>query len=468
MVAATSVLAIVLLLGTAVIALATHNVQMTVENRSVLKAQLAAEGALDSAQYRLAKTAGGLVGNGNGGSFLSIKDLPGGLGNALCITVDVAGIPSPDLGNSNAGMCPAGDWESMGDDQKMLVRQQPLGVLKPNELISRIVVGVGRSGPASRPITRRMIMRLELKLDDLGRLSLIRRRGVAACKGAYDPDDAAAGCPQPPAPPTNATAGDSTFDPVEPTDPDPNAPAVPALTLAPHIDGTPEVGETLVAVPGQWRQLSADAVRSYQWFLCNGGVCSTQGADAASSTRQGPLTSSSWGRGSWRWVLRETVTNNPGKANEASAYAWSMATLGNQAHTGGDAYAVTTRSPRINGTAQATKTLTLDAGQWAVRGDQFKLLNLEDLGDGITRTWYRCPASGVASGGMTTPGAAADATCAALSGSGSTRTLTSADVGSRLRARVELRTCGFALLVCFDDAKNYVLTQATPVVRAAG
>lgn len=478
LVAAASVLAVLALLGSAVIALADRNVESSVTNRYDLRAQLAAEGALDAAQYRMAKTAGGLVGNVNGGSFLSIKNLDSSVANALCISVSAGGAPKLDLGNQSAGMCPEGSWEKLGNGTRMLIRQEELGVLKPGSIVSRKVIGVGQSGPSSHPVTRRMIMRLELRLDNTGSLSLIRRRGVAVCRGGYDSANPTAGCPNLPPPPGDDTTGSITpYEPTPPTDPDGSASAAPELVLAPHVDGTPEKGESLTVVPGQWKHLTSDSERTYQWFRCSTGTsCTAATTPPATTALTYPIPSGTWGN-NWRWLVQETVTNHPGTPSAVAASAWSLATIAGQKHTGGDsssgAYAVTTRSPRITTTSafkQGNKA-TIDLGEWAVQGTTFGLLNLADLANNglVSRQWMRCEPNGHSTPQAATAASAVASSCTDISGATSAdRTLASPDVGYRLRARVTLKTCSFALLVCLSGwASNTVISQPSAVVQPA-
>lgn len=489
LVAAMSVMVVLLLVGAATIALANTDVQQVPRNRNELRAQLAAESGLDAAQYRMAKTAGGLLGKSGGGSLVSLANLNEDLANLLCIQVDLqTGTPLLDVGNQNAGVCPPGPWEALGDGTRMQIRQQQLGVLKPGEIVSRKVVGIGEAQSGGRTTTRRMIMRVELKLDDAGNLSLIRRRGVALCQGGYDPADPFDGCPTPSSPPTSSTAGNDTpFTVPPPTAPEPAGDGTPRLMLVPHIDGTPEEQETLTVVPGQWRHVTGDATRRYDWYRCKDSctvVKSTTAADAA--TTYGPLTQSNHGD-DYSWVVRETVTNNPGKTNEKSVVAWSLGTLRDQQHgqgcTGlpvaglclGNGYriwSVSARTPRITGSPRVGQTLTVDdAKSWVSRSDESsssKVFALIDLsGGGVTRTWYRCAAVGSNVADASAGGSVAGAGCDQV-GTGATRQVVAADVGKRLVARTTVSSCGSTLLglVCLSKATNAVVTRATARVTA--
>lgn len=485
LVAAMSVMTILLLVGAATIALANSDVEQVPRNRNELRAQLAAESGLDAAQYRMAKTAGGLLGKSDGGALVSLRTLDEDVANLLCIEVDLqTGKPLLDVGNQNAETCPPGQWEPLGDGTRMQIRQQQLGLLKPGEIVSRKVVGIGQAESGGRTTTRRMIMRIELKLDDAGNLSLIRRRGVALCRGGYDPDSPFDGCPTPSSPPTSSTAGDDTpFTVPQPATPEPAGDGTPQLQLVPHIDGTPEEKESLTVVPGQWRHVTADATRRYDWYRCTTScavVKSTTTADAA--TTYGPLTESNHGD-SKSWVVRETVTNNPGKSNEKSAVAWSLGTLTGQQHGDGcnglpigglcvgggfRTWSVTSRTPRITGTPRVGTPLTVnDANSWVSRSSNsssssvYALIDL--TGGGVTRTWYRCAAVGSsipdANGGGSIAG------CTEV-GTGPTRAVVAADIGKRLVARSTISSCGSTLLglVCTSKATNAVVTQATALV----
>jgi len=491
LVAASAVLAVLMLVGTATLALANVDVQQVPGNRAELRAQLAAESGLDAAQYRMAKTAGGLLGKSGGGSLISLNNLDEDAANLLCISVDLqTGTPLLDVGNQNAGICPPGPWESMGDGTRMQIRQQQLGVLKAGEIVSRNVVGVGQSRAGTgRTVTRRMIMRIELRLDDAGSLSLIRRRGVAACRGTYEPDKPFDGCPTPSSPPTSSTAGDNTAPQIpDPTVPEPVGDGTPKLALVPHIDGTPEEGESLTVVPGQWRHLTGDATRKYDWYRCTSActlVKSTSGTDAA--TTYGPLTSANHGDGSRYWVVRETIVNNPGSSAPKTASAWSVGTLSGQDHgnvcrgldvlgaclgVSSRSWSATARAPRIVGTAKVGETLTIDdANSWVLRSSDsttsgtFALINLTTLGGDVVRTWYRCNEVGSSVTSGDSSGSLSD--CAQV-GTGTTRKAVAADVGRRLVARSTVSACGATLLnlLCVAKATNAVVTQGTPVITA--
>lgn len=490
LVAASSVMTILMLVGAATIALTNVDLQQVPRNRAGLRAQLAAESALDAAQYRMAKTAGGLLGKSGGGSLISIGALDQDAANLLCIKLDTqTNTPALDVGNQHAGMCPEGAWEKLGDGTEMLIRQQQLGVLAPRQVVSRVVVGVGRASDGSRPVTRRVIMRIELKLDDTGNLSLIRRRGVALCTGAYDSASPMTGCPTPSAPPTASTAGNNDEPTVPtPTVPEPVGDGTPKLQLVPHVDGVPEEGETLTVQPGQWSQLTGDAQRIYTWYRCSSSssACTTvkTGTTSDPAASYGPLTPADHGDGSTTFAVRETVTNNPGASTAKTASALSVATLSGQNHTlvcrGLDvlgacigvqsrSWSVSTRPPRITGTFKVGQSLTVDDGSWVTRSSDattsgtFALIDLTALGGGLTRTWYRCNAIGSSVADASTVGAVSGCTQV---GTGRSRTVVAADVGKRLIGRSTVNACAVTLLnlLCIIPANNHALTQATPIV----
>jgi hypothetical protein len=180
----------------------------------------------------------------------------------------------------------------------------------------------------------------------------------------------------------------------------------PVNTAAPTITGKAQADELLTAHPGTWR--GAQPVRfQYQWLRCdqNGQNCvvlkgATQGRYKLGERDIGHR-------------LRVLVTA-VGRVGRTAALSGSTDVVKALPVPG----PANTQTPTIAGTAVQGATLTLNVGSWQGQGP-------------ITYTyeWLRCDA--------------ALKTCATIGGaSKNTYTLTGADVGHRLFARVTARNAG--------------------------
>ena len=196
----------------------------------------------------------------------------------------------------------------------------------------------------------------------------------------------------------------------------------PANTGAPSISGTASDRAVLTANPGTWTGTPAPTF-TYQWRRCNAaGASCVDIAGATASTYT--LTTTDIGA-----TVRVVVTGtNP---------------AGNASATSGQTAVVTAlapfvlSAPALSGTAQDTQVLTLSQGTW-------------DGTPTITyaRSWQRCNAAG--------------ASCVTIAGqTGTTYTLTSADVGSTIRGVVTATNAGGS--TASTTTQSAVVTATPPV-----
>ncbi len=168
----------------------------------------------------------------------------------------------------------------------------------------------------------------------------------------------------------------------------------PQNTALPIISGTPQVGQTLAATPGTWT--ASPTGFTYQWRRCDSAGASC--ADIAGAT------------GTTYAIAGADVGSTIGVAVTASNAVGSATALA--APTGAVAGPpFNTAPPTISGTPAVGQTLTVATGPW-VGGPT-----------GFTYQWQRCDSAG--------------ANCSPVPGATSpTYSVTSADVGSTLRAAV--------------------------------
>ncbi|CAA9479955.1 MAG: hypothetical protein AVDCRST_MAG30-740 [uncultured Solirubrobacteraceae bacterium] len=163
---------------------------------------------------------------------------------------------------------------------------------------------------------------------------------------------------------------------------------------APAITGVAEQGRTLSVSTGDWKP-RPDGY-DYRWQRCDAvgaGCADVAGATAADYA----LTVADVGA-----TLRAEVTAS-GAGGSASRYSAATARIRGLAP-------VSAAPPVVTGTAREGRTLTVSAGGWDNRPDSFAY------------AWERCNGAGA---------------CTAISGADeATYTLSTEDVGSRLRARV--------------------------------
>lgn len=200
--------------------------------------------------------------------------------------------------------------------------------------------------------------------------------------------------------------------------------SAPVNQIPPRISGTAREGNTLSASPGAWNG-TKPITFSGVWRRCdsNGGSCS----DIAQSQNslQYKLGSDDVGH-----TIRVVVTakNADGQATATSARTAVVRSAPAQAPRN-------TALPAISGTAQEGQTLTGSRGDWD--GSEPIDYNF---------SWQRCDQNG--------------GSCASISGaSRSTYTLTSADVGNRVRLRI---------IASNAAGRTTVFSQPTAVVAAKG
>jgi hypothetical protein len=175
----------------------------------------------------------------------------------------------------------------------------------------------------------------------------------------------------------------------------------PSNTQEPVVSGTTEQGQTLTTSNGDWIG-AATITYAYKWLRCdtNGSNCSIISGE---TTNHRQLTTDDVGH---RLRSRVTATNGQG-----STSADSNATNTVTASAGAGAPA-NTSLPTISGTTSQGQTLSASTGVWTGAAT-------------ITYAyqWQRCDANGNS--------------CSSISGqTSSTHTLTSDDVGRRLRIKV--------------------------------
>ena len=178
----------------------------------------------------------------------------------------------------------------------------------------------------------------------------------------------------------------------------------PNNTSLPTISGTAAVGQTLDASPGSWSGTTPISF-AYQWLRCDssGSNCvSVSGATSATYA----VGSSDVGS---RLRVRVTATNGAGQESAESNATSTVTTASAPKNTA---------EPTISGSAVQGQALTGSNGSWTGTSPI-----------AFTLQWVRCPSNG---------GAADGGNCTFISGAtGSTYTLTSDDVGKRMRFRVK-------------------------------
>jgi hypothetical protein len=200
--------------------------------------------------------------------------------------------------------------------------------------------------------------------------------------------------------------------------------AAPANTSPPTITGAAVKDQTLVAGTGSWTG-TAPISFAFQWQRCNssGADCSPI-AGATDTTYK--LVSADVGL---RIRIEVTASNAEGSASALSD-ATAVVTV--------SAEPVNTGEPRISGSAVVGQTLSTTTGSWT--GDQPITFVYQ---------WVRCGTDG---------GLPDGSNCAQIGGATkTTHTLTSSDVGFRIRVRVTATN---------SAGSTTVASNATSVVRA--
>ena len=176
--------------------------------------------------------------------------------------------------------------------------------------------------------------------------------------------------------------------------------ASPSNTALPSISGSAAQGQTLTASPGTW---SGDTpiTFAYQWLRCDssGGSCASISGETG-TTRL--VDSGDVGK---TLRVKVTATNSSGSTS-ANSNATAVVT------SGGSGPPVNSAEPSISGTAAQGQVLTASTGTWTGTTP-------------ITYAyqWLRCDTGG--------------SNCNSIAGeTGTTRTVDSGDVGSRLRVKV--------------------------------
>jgi hypothetical protein len=178
------------------------------------------------------------------------------------------------------------------------------------------------------------------------------------------------------------------------------ATAAPTVTALPTVSGTAAKGKTLTASSGSWAG-STPITFAYRWVRCDasGSGC-TDISGATSSTYV--IDSSVIGK---RLRVRVTATNGDGTA-AALSEATAVVT---------DGAPTNTAEPRITGTATQGQTLSATSGSWTGSPT-------------FAYRWVRCGSDG---------GRPDGSNCSPVDAATSaTYTLTSSDVGRRMRIRV--------------------------------
>ena len=185
-------------------------------------------------------------------------------------------------------------------------------------------------------------------------------------------------------------------DPAQPVAPAPQAPVAPANKVAPSVAGAAEVGKALAGNRGQWSPSPSSF--EYSWLRCDrsGGGCDAIGG--ARSTAY-VLTSADAGH---TIRFRVKASSSGGSRTATSAQTAVVSSAQRPANTA---------PPTVSGAPQEGQPLNGHRGQWSNSPKDFDY------------RWLRCDRSG--------------GSCAAIGGAtGSTYSLTHADVGTTLRFRV--------------------------------
>ena len=168
----------------------------------------------------------------------------------------------------------------------------------------------------------------------------------------------------------------------------------PANTTPPSISGNETVGQTLTADPGVWDDPAATF--SYAWSRCDGPTCVASGTNAATYN----LTAADQGQ---TIKVAVTATN---AASESSPPVESAPTGVIAAAPPPDTPPQNIGPPTISGIPRLGQQLTAGEGSWSGTPEPV-----------VTRRWERC----------------ANFVCSDTGASGSTYTLTTADVGRSVR-----------------------------------
>ncbi len=200
--------------------------------------------------------------------------------------------------------------------------------------------------------------------------------------------------------------------------------ALPQNTSPPTITGTPQANQTLTGDKGTWSNSPTDY--NYFWTRCdnNGGSCANiSGAHNATYT----LTSADVGN-----TLRFKVQATNASGN---TFASSVPTAVIRAAT--KSAPQNTTLPTVTGTTQVGKRLAADRGRWTNSPTDYNYF------------WTRCGTDG--------------ANCADISGAhGASYVLTSADVGHRLRFKVQATNKGGSTFASSDATAVIVAATVVP------
>jgi hypothetical protein len=177
--------------------------------------------------------------------------------------------------------------------------------------------------------------------------------------------------------------------------------ATPSNTSPPTVSGTAVVGETLTASQGSWTG-TPPITYVFAWLRCDGGGAGCAPIGAAGQDYE--LTVADVGA---TLRVRVTATNAEGSANAESAQTAVVSAV---------TAPVNTAEPGISGSTVEGATLSATTGTWAGTGLAYAY------------QWVRCGADG---------GLPDGSDCPTIAGAtSSTLTLTSDDIGSRLRVQV--------------------------------
>ncbi|MDQ8046084.1 MAG: hypothetical protein AAGC46_15075 [Solirubrobacteraceae bacterium] len=201
---------------------------------------------------------------------------------------------------------------------------------------------------------------------------------------------------------TSGATAAAGVDPLPGAAPRPKA----GLDLTQSPGGQPYIGTTLTIVPGTWRteasaaQITPSAFR-YLWERCGSIACSTITGATGISYKTTP---SDIG-----YAIRASVSaTGPAPAKVPSDFF-----LADSSSTVLNAFPVNTTLPKIVGNAYTGETLSSAAGGWTGYAMTY------------TRRWFRCDEDGLGCNPINFP-----------SQTGSTYTVTQADLGSRLQLEV--------------------------------
>jgi Cellulase (glycosyl hydrolase family 5)/Ig domain of plant-specific actin-binding protein len=197
----------------------------------------------------------------------------------------------------------------------------------------------------------------------------------------------------------------------------------PSSTALPTISGTLVSGSTLSATAGSWSGISISSY-AYQWKRCDlgGNSCVSLAGATQTTYKLGSADVATTMR------VSVTATNKNGSATATSQQTGVIAPPPSLV-----APPTNSSLPQVTGTAQAGSTLTTSTGSWTGSPTSYGY------------QWQRCSSTG--------------GTCAAVSGAtSSSYALTSADVGSTMRALVSATNAG---------GTATALSAQTPLVASA-